>query len=328
MNPIPDNTAATLRHWTTELTTGLTAAGLMVDYASHKGHSSSVRLGRLTATKPGTGINYTVDFERKLIIKNDERCFITQIEVYNPLGKLHVHIRNCTPATVVKIVDYAKQTIENKIARAQADMDNDRRNTEGYAFLQREFTGFTVPSWASVRPVTDSDANVGKFRVTFNAHRIEWPLACVTPERAKSAITAIESTNLPEPAPVSAWRPASVPVPPALVNEPGSVTGITKMLLLCVERHDTPVRGWYYGGLLNEFRMEGSPQAVYPTHWMPLPDKASANADMLSVGGLVSQFTHEGRRVKARGKCEKCGMKTNWVVDVNGRTAYWCGCGD
>lgn len=37
--------------------------------------------------------------------------------------------------------------------------------------------------------------------------------------------------------------------------------------------------------------------------------------------------THRGGRMKARGACEKCGTQTNWVVNVSGRRAYWCGCG-
>lgn len=35
-----------------------------------------------------------------------------------------------------------------------------------------------------------------------------------------------------------------------------------------------------------------------------------------------------GQRVPVRSKCEKCNTPTNWVVDVSGRLAYWCGCGN
>ena len=38
--------------------------------------------------------------------------------------------------------------------------------------------------------------------------------------------------------------------------------------------------------------------------------------------------THTGQRVANRGACEKCNTPTNWVVDVSGRSAYWCGCGN
>jgi len=39
--------------------------------------------------------------------------------------------------------------------------------------------------------------------------------------------------------------------------------------------------------------------------------------------------THLGKRLPIRGRCEKCGQPTNWVLDVMGRVgAYWCGCGN
>lgn len=38
--------------------------------------------------------------------------------------------------------------------------------------------------------------------------------------------------------------------------------------------------------------------------------------------------THTGTRLTVSGRCEKCDTKTNWVVDVMGRSAYWCGCGN
>jgi len=44
------------------------------------------------------------------------------------------------------------------------------------------------------------------------------------------------------------------------------------------------------------------------------------------AGGSV--FTHAGRRVAVTGRCEKCNAKTNWLVDVGGRNAHWCGCGN
>lgn len=41
----------------------------------------------------------------------------------------------------------------------------------------------------------------------------------------------------------------------------------------------------------------------------------------------MQKATHTGKRLRLRGKCEKCGTPTNWVVDVMGRVgAYWCGC--
>lgn len=69
------------------------------------------------------------------------------------------------------------------------------------------------------------------------------------------------------------WHQGSDPVPPELVNNPSNPKGITKMLLLVVEHQETPVRGWFYGGMLNEFRMEGSPSTIKPLYWMPLPER-------------------------------------------------------
>jgi hypothetical protein len=51
----------------------------------------------------------------------------------------------------------------------------------------------------------------------------------------------------------------------------------------------------------------------------------SFNNQPLNVAMEVG--THTGKRLKKRGKCEKCNTPTNWVVDVSGRVgAYWCGC--
>ncbi len=37
--------------------------------------------------------------------------------------------------------------------------------------------------------------------------------------------------------------------------------------------------------------------------------------------------THIGKRLRTRGRCEKCNTATNWVVRIEGRvSAYWCGC--
>ncbi len=40
------------------------------------------------------------------------------------------------------------------------------------------------------------------------------------------------------------------------------------------------------------------------------------------------EFTAMGQRSIRRDACEKCNTETNWIVMVNGRAAYWCGCGD
>lgn len=46
-----------------------------------------------------------------------------------------------------------------------------------------------------------------------------------------------------------------------------------KPILIVLEERGYPVVGWYFGGLLNEFRMDGSPSKQFPTHWAPMPPK-------------------------------------------------------
>lgn len=45
-----------------------------------------------------------------------------------------------------------------------------------------------------------------------------------------------------------------------------------KPLLLVVPRQPHAVIGWYFGGLINDWRMAGSPTPVEPKLWMPLPE--------------------------------------------------------
>jgi len=40
------------------------------------------------------------------------------------------------------------------------------------------------------------------------------------------------------------------------------------------------------------------------------------------------EVSHKGLRVTTADRCEKCNNKTNWTVNVGGRKAYWCGCGN
>jgi len=44
-----------------------------------------------------------------------------------------------------------------------------------------------------------------------------------------------------------------------------------KPMLLAIHGREHPVIGWYFGGHLKEWRMEGSPSDQNPTHFMPLP---------------------------------------------------------
>ena len=44
-----------------------------------------------------------------------------------------------------------------------------------------------------------------------------------------------------------------------------------KPLLLAIPGQGRAVIGWYLGGDLQEWRMEGTNSEQKPTHWMPLP---------------------------------------------------------
>ena len=63
------------------------------------------------------------------------------------------------------------------------------------------------------------------------------------------------------------WNPVTVPVPKHLQSDAMTV----HMLLLAIPRRTTARAGWFLGGLINEFREEGSPSTALPTHWMVMP---------------------------------------------------------
>lgn len=294
MNDIIDDTKSTYQQWTLELTAALNLAGFGVQHNGHTG-TSNYRLGRLTVSKPGIeDIKYIIELERKVILKGGQRRQIAQLEVYNPVGGLHVHIRNYSAEAIAKVVEYARLSIEKKHARQEQDVARDRRNKEGWEIMRKGTDGFIIPDWVRIRPNIEKDEEVGTFRLLFSDHLMDWPLAKLNIAKAKLVIDAVRaatcdhkfvdsltclkcgwappvSINLMPP--VNVWHAASEPVPPELVNDPNSHTGITKMLLLVVRENDTPVRGWYYGGLLNEFRMDGCPSEVEPLYWMPMPKR-------------------------------------------------------
>jgi len=45
-----------------------------------------------------------------------------------------------------------------------------------------------------------------------------------------------------------------------------------KPLLIVMPHLTKPCLGWYFGGLINQWRQEGSPSEQKPTHWRPMPD--------------------------------------------------------
>lgn len=48
-------------------------------------------------------------------------------------------------------------------------------------------------------------------------------------------------------------------------------------LLIVLDRYDTPQIGYYYAGLLNEWRLFGSPSEWTPEYWMPMPAMPNEN---------------------------------------------------
>jgi hypothetical protein len=44
------------------------------------------------------------------------------------------------------------------------------------------------------------------------------------------------------------------------------------------------------------------------------------------IKDLTRQLQYQATRSAARGPCEKCNTKTNWIVMTGDRGAYWCGC--
>lgn len=291
MNDKPtDLVAETLREWTANLTVALNAAGFGCHYHTHTG-SSSIRLGRLTVRKnshapaDGGGI-YHIDFERKLVVARNVRKVITQIEVYNPDGGLHVHIRNNTPEMVAKIVGYAQRSIEKREQQDAQREAQDRRAKAGWEAIRQQTEGWVIPDWCRISPNTDADD--GTVRITVTEYSAHYPMKRLTVAQAKRVLDAIREVVCDHkfidsdiclkcgwaPPPVTGWQPASVPVPADLQSTPMQV----KMLLLAIEGREQPVRGYFMGGLVNEFYMEGSPSQWKPTHWMRMPDMPTTSS--------------------------------------------------
>ena len=70
--------------------------------------------------------------------------------------------------------------------------------------------------------------------------------------------------------PIRKWNP-----PETIVLFPEFISDAmtNKRLLVCVPQRDDPVIGYYLGGLLQEWRIEGSNNEQKVTCWMPLPNK-------------------------------------------------------
>lgn len=51
-----------------------------------------------------------------------------------------------------------------------------------------------------------------------------------------------------------------------------------RQLLIVLDEREYPCVGWYLGGRIQEWRMDGSPSTMHPTHWMPMPNKPNEKA--------------------------------------------------
>ncbi len=252
----------TFNLWKTELTSALLLEGFGVEYQTS---SHLLRIGRLIVTKPGTDVRYTLEFKQRVVNINSERCVVAEVHV--PVGRHRIRIHKFSQHTVAKIVNHAKTAIEVQHARDITDKAQRRRAIKAGDIRRQGMEGFDMPQWAGLSLCLDSDDDIGLFTLSLHSY-VDWPLTRITLAQAKRVIETVRSRGSPP----FEWHPGSEPVPPELIVDPAT-NPETKMLLLCVDSQPTPVRGWYYGGLLNEFRMEFCNNAVQPTHWAPLPKK-------------------------------------------------------
>ena len=263
---IIDEVAAGVRQWSTALTTALTQAGFSCEWESQQ--NATARLGTLTAREPSNkDVSYRIEFERKFIVRKNVRTFVCGVSVYHPSRAAHVHVTNFSDEAVAKIANYAKVSIGERITSRRTEAERAVRSKQGWNIYHAGTEDFTLPDWATVRPNTASDADVGTFRLWFNAQQADWPCNRLTLDQVKAVIEAVRTSTLHPLSERDAWQPASVPVPPELQSTPLKI----KMLLLAIPGRDAAVRGWFMGGLVNEFYMEGSPSQWHPTHWMPMP---------------------------------------------------------
>jgi len=69
------------------------------------------------------------------------------------------------------------------------------------------------------------------------------------------------------------WNsPGSIALYPELHSEAMKITRLLLAMPRYGEHPPTIAIGWYFGGLMNVFRVDGSPSDQHPTHWMMLPE--------------------------------------------------------
>jgi len=136
-------------------------------------------------------LRYKIEFARKLIMLGGERYVICTVEVYNPVGGLHVHMRTFSAAKVAKIVAYATQYIAKKTSNEERVEAKRGRAEKARLIFARELSG-TIPIWASVIANTDTDADLGTFSLSFHEHREAYPMNKLAPATIKAIIQSIE----------------------------------------------------------------------------------------------------------------------------------------
>ena len=211
MNALPtDQTKTTLSDWSTALIAAFSKAGFGVNF--HPIEKGAHRLAEMYVTPQHNprDLRYKIEFARKMIWRGGERYIICTVEVYNPVGGLHVHLRTFSAAKVAKIVAYAAQYIAQKTSSEERVEAKRSRAEKARLIYARELSG-TIPVWASVLANTDTDADLGTFTLSFHEHRETYPMKKLAPATIKAIIQSLEGI-LAGQAPVG--QPVRLLVPP------------------------------------------------------------------------------------------------------------------
>jgi len=193
MNALPaERIKATLSEWSTALTVAFSEAGFGVNF--HPIEKGAHRLAEMYVTPQHNPreLRYKIEFARKLVIRGGERYVICAVEVYNPVGGLHVHMRTFSAVKVAKIVAYAMQYIAQKTSSEERMEARRSRAEKARLIFARELSG-TVPIWASVIANIGTDADLGTFTLSFHEHRETYPMKKLAPATIKAIIQSIES---------------------------------------------------------------------------------------------------------------------------------------
>lgn len=196
MQPIPINRVeANLNEWTTALTKAFTAAGYGVTH--HLTTGGGHRVALMHVRKAGHDPIYKIEFERKLIVQDGERVVICGVEVYNPKGALHVHMKGFSDKKVAKIVEYADYFIQKRIENAVRVEAKHQRTIAARKIW--DDSKVVLPDWMSALANVDADEDTGTFRLLFHDHRANYGLARLTPRQIDRIVDYIQKViNEPE----------------------------------------------------------------------------------------------------------------------------------